>query len=167
MGSSTATSIDIRIGAFDSVPASGFDNVGAVGFGPPGNDLSFPDALAGDIMFNFSATFLNRPGNEGDSYDPFNPFGNDLENLMLHELGHAAIGLGHPNNGPGDVMYVGNGCCDFINRELSPDDILGARTVYGVSSIPEPSPVLLLGIPLMGFSIATIGRKSAKKARAK
>ena len=31
-------------------------------------------------------------------------------------------------------MYVGNfpGCCDFVNRQLSPQDLFGAQTVYGV-----------------------------------
>ncbi|MEZ6071983.1 MAG: matrixin family metalloprotease [Pirellulales bacterium] len=128
VGDPGAATVDIRIGAFTAVPGSGFSFVGAVGYGPPGNDELFPDSLAGDIMFNIDAGFLVKPGLEDDSVDPL---GNDLENLTLHELGHAAIGLGHPDSGPGDVMYVGEGCCDFINRELSVDDIAGARFVYG------------------------------------
>ena len=128
VGHPDATTVDIRIGAFTAVPASGFSFVAGVGYGPPGNDELFPDALAGDIMFNIDAGFLIKSGAEDD---PVDPLGNDLENLALHELGHAAIGLGHPVSGPGDVMYVGAGCCDFINRELSDDDVAGARFVYG------------------------------------
>ena len=132
-GATGATTPDIRIGAFNAVAGSGFSFVGGVGFGPPGNDLFFPDAFAGDIMFNLAAGFIRAPGNEGD---PITQFGNDLENLTLHELGHAAIGLGHPDQGPGDVMYVGPGAVDVINRQLSADDIAGAQFVYGPPPIP-------------------------------
>jgi hypothetical protein len=134
MAAPGATTPDIRIGAFHAVPLSGFSWVGAVGYGPPGNDLFFPDPLAGDIAFNLDVPHGIAPGGEGDPIPPF--FGNDLENLFLHELGHAAIGLGHPVQKPGEVMYVDAGCCDAINREPSPDDIAGAQVVYGASSIP-------------------------------
>lgn len=127
-GDPAATVPDIRIGAFNPAPGSGFSFVGAVGFGPPGDDINFPDAFAGDIMFNLAAGFIQPVGVEDD---PIVEFGNDLENLVLHELGHAAIGLGHPDSGPGDVMYVGPGATGFINRQLSADDITGARSVYG------------------------------------
>jgi hypothetical protein len=130
MGSVTAP--DIRIGAFVAVPNSGFSFVGAVGFGPPGNDLFFPDAISGDIAFNLSATHAIWPGAEGA---PAVPFTNDLEGLFLHELGHAAMGMGHPDEGPPEVMYVWAGCCEVVNREPSPDDIAGAQSVYGPSSI--------------------------------
>lgn len=130
-GSAGATAPDIRIGAFEPVPASPFDFLGGVGFGPPGDDLNFPDPLAGDVMFNLAATFIDPEGNEGD---PIVDFGNDLQNLFLHELGHAAMGLGHPVDGPGEVMYVGFDCCTLINRSPSPDDITGAQIVYGPSA---------------------------------
>ena len=133
VGAPGATTPDIRVGAFHPVPGSGFEFVGAVGYGPPGDDLNFPDPVAGDVMFNLSATFNLEAGAEGD---PFQLFGNDLEGLFLHELGHAAIGLGHPPAGPDEVMYVGAGCCTLINRLPSPDDIEGAQSVYGPSSIP-------------------------------
>jgi hypothetical protein len=133
VGAPGATSPDIRIGAFDPVVGTGFQFVGAVGWGPPGDDLNFPDPVAGDIQFNLSATFNMEAGDEGD---PFQLFGNDVEGLFLHELGHAAIGLGHPPAGPAEVMYVGAGCCTEINRLPSPDDIEGAQSIYGLSSIP-------------------------------
>lgn len=129
--------IDIRIGAFTALSGSGFAGLGAVGYGPPGNDTFpfFQDGLAGDIIFNLSQQFFVAPGNEGDIfYDGSGPYINDLEGLMLHELGHAAIGLGHPNSGIGEVMYVYDfpNCCNFVNRQLSPDDIAGVHAVYGV-----------------------------------
>ena len=116
-----ATTPDIRIGAFDPVPNSWFSFGAGVGWGPPGDDLHFPDAFAGDIMFNTAQTFVRAAGNEDD---PLAPIGaNDLEGLFLHELGHAAIGLDHPASGPGEVMYVGQDGVSFINRQLSADDI--------------------------------------------
>ena len=144
--------VDIRIGAFNSVAGSNFAGLGSVGYGPPGNDLNptFHDALAGDVVLNSNSNFFVAPGAEGSTY--YNGVGvykNDLESLMLHELGHAAIGLGHPANGLGDVMYVGAGAANIINRQLSPDDIAGARTVYGV---PEPSSGLyLIAVVISGF----------------
>ncbi len=128
MGTPGSNDPDIRIGAFQPVPGSGFSFAGAFGFGPPGDDLNFPDALAGDVFFNVVQPFLEASGAEDDLIAEI---GNDLENLTLHELGHAAIGLLHPPFGPGIVMYVGIDCCDRINRELDPDDIAGAQTVYG------------------------------------
>ncbi|HEU4428207.1 MAG TPA: matrixin family metalloprotease [Myxococcota bacterium] len=136
VGAPGATTPDIRIGAFEPVIGTGFEFVGAVGFGPPGDDLNFPDALAGDVMFNLAATFIAPAGNEGAVVSEF---GNDLEGLALHELGHAAIGLGHPGAGLAEVMYVGAGCCTLINREPSPDDIAGAQSVYGLSATPACS----------------------------
>ena len=130
MGTSGSTVPDIRIGAFAAATGSSFSFAGAFGFGPPGDDLNFPDALAGDVFFNIGQPFIQPAGNEDD---PIVGVGNDLENLTLHELGHAAIGLGHPTSGPGVVMFTGPGCCDRINRRLSPDDIAGARSVYGPS----------------------------------
>jgi hypothetical protein len=133
IGAPGATTPDIRVGAFAPVVGSGFDFVGAVGWGPPGDDLNFPDPVAGDIQFNLAAGFRVESGDEGD---PLPPFVNGLEGLFLHELGDAAIGLGHPAAGPDEVMYVGAGCCTFVNRLPSPDDIEGAQSIYGVSSIP-------------------------------
>lgn len=133
MGAPTATTPDIRVSAFAPVANSGFSWVAGVGYGPPGNDLFFPDAVAGDIVFNLAQTFIIPAGSEGT---PIGILGNDVENLFLHELGHAAMGLGHPALGPGEVMYVGANCCNVINREPSADDIEGAVSVYGLSSIP-------------------------------
>lgn len=135
---SGATTPDIRIGAFMPAPGHSFNFVGAVGFGPPGFG---PDPLAGDILFNLAAAFDIAPGTE--DVTPLPPFTNDLEGLVLHELGHAAIGLGHPEwNGENPdqrVMYVGDFanpdapfCCESVNRALHPDDRAGAWYAYGI-----------------------------------
>jgi len=129
----TATTPDIRIAAFAAVASSGFSYIGAVGYGPPGDDLNFPDPVAGDIVFNLSNAFSLFPGAEGTLKPDFT---NDVEELFLHELGHAAMGLAHPASGPPEVMYVGPGCCTVINRVPSPDDIAGAKVVYGNSATP-------------------------------
>jgi len=143
-GQQGATSPDIRIGAFHAVPQSGFSFVGAIGYGPPGiitpaND--FPES--GDIFFNLDAAFQIAAGSE--DLTPIQWWqGNDLEGLFLHELGHAALGLGHPpwaNENPDQrVMYVGDWtnpdapwCCETINRQFHPDDIAGAQYVYGIA----------------------------------
>ncbi len=126
-----ATAVDIRIGAFHPDPTHSFKDVGAVGFAPPWNG----GTLAGDVLFNLDAFFQIAPGDE--DVTPIDYFqGNDIEGLFLHELGHAAIGLGHPD--PADaatdvnsVMYVGWDCCTYINREPAADDVNGAVYTYG------------------------------------
>lgn len=136
VGSAGATSPDIRIGAFNPSGVCCFNFVAGVGFGPPGDDLNFPDPLAGDVMLNLAQPFILPSGPEGSA---IGQSGNDLENLVLHELGHAAMGLGHPAAAPGEVMYVGPSCCTLVNREPSPDDVAGAQVVYGPSSTPACS----------------------------
>jgi hypothetical protein len=136
--SAGATTPDIRIAAFQPAPGHSFNFVGAVGFGPPGFG---PDPLAGDIMFNLAATIDIVAGVE--DVTPMPAFTNDLEGLLVHELGHAAIGLGHPSwdNATPDqrVMYVGDWqnaeapfCCETVNRQLHPDDRDGAWFTYGI-----------------------------------
>lgn len=140
---------NIRIGAFAPDPDHWFQFAGAIGYGPPGfitPENQFP--LSGDIFFNLNglgiqSPFHIAPGMEDvDSVNVFQ-YGDDLEGLFLHELGHAAIGLNHPSWDGEDpdrrVMYVGDFqnedapfCCTAINRQLHPDDIAGARFVYGV-----------------------------------
>ncbi len=135
-GDAGAYTPDIRIGAFTPVAGSGFQWVAGVGYGPPGDDTNpnYHDPVAGDIILNLNVTFRIHDLPEGAA---FNGWENDLEGLLLHELGHAAMGLGHPVSGVPEVMYVGPGCCTNINRIPSPDDLAGARSVYGPSSTPE------------------------------
>ena len=141
--SAGSTTPDIRIGAFVPQAGHSFNNVGAVGFGPRGGPWSTEDGLAGDILFNLGATFDIVAGIEDTT--PIPAFTNDLEGLMLHELGHAAIGLGHPDwdgvsNPDQRVMYVGQWNnpaappgAQTINRQLHADDIAGARFTYGLA----------------------------------
>jgi hypothetical protein len=143
-GQQGTTSPNIRIGAFHAVPNSGFSFVGAIGYGPtgivtPGEDFSG----AGDIFFNLDAGFQIMNGIEDVTPIDYN-LGNELEGLILHELGHSAIGLGHPpwNGEDPDkrVMYVGDffshpewpECCLTVNHKPHPDDVAGAQYVYGI-----------------------------------
>lgn len=143
-GQQGVTSPDIRIGAFHAVPESNFSYVGAIGYGPPGiitPENDFPES--GDIFFNLDAGFQIASGEEDVTPLDWN-LGNDLENLFLHELGHAAIGLGHPRWEGEDpdqrVMYVGDyfshpewpECCETVNHSLHVDDIAGAQYIYGI-----------------------------------
>ena len=144
---------NIRIGAFVPLADHFFEGTGAVGFGPPGfildPELDFPES--GDILFNLNGNkfgglqtpFHIATGTEDVTPVDFFNFGDDLEGLFLHEVGHAAIGLAHPPWDGEDpdrrVMYVGDFqtpgapfCCTAMNRELHPDDIAGARFVYGL-----------------------------------
>jgi hypothetical protein len=159
-----SSAVDIRIGAFHSVQNTFFAGLGGVGYGPPGNDFNvfFRDALAGDIILNLDSAFFVAPGNEGDIFYTGGLYRNDLEGLMLHELGHAAIGLGHPADGIGDVMYVGPNAANFINRQPSPDDIRGLQTVYGVTAVPEPSALLLVSLLFLPCIRRTRGKGSAR-----
>lgn len=133
------TAIDIRIGAY--VFASGF--AGGAGYGPPGNDLFFPDPLAGDLALSANNNFQIAPGAEGDLLPtPGGAYFNDIEGLILHELGHT-LGLGHSTN-PDSVMcgYVdsnfdGSAChYELINRQLDADDIAGMQFLYGPATPP-------------------------------
>jgi hypothetical protein len=114
----------IRIGVFAFAP--GVAEAG-VGFAPPPNG----GTGEGDILFNSNDFYQFAPGNEGDAYDTtFAP--NDIEGLILHELGHAAVGLNHPpNDGSCQVMCVEPACLGHIKRKLTPDDIAGAQFLYG------------------------------------
>jgi hypothetical protein len=160
-----SSAIDIRIGGFHSLAGSGFSFVGAVGYGPPGDAINFPDPVAGDILINLDSLFIRAAGSEDDVFYHGGTYSNDLEGLVLHELGHAAIGLGHSTDGPnaqgiGDVMYVDDfpNCCNFINRQLSAQDIAGARSVYG--AVPEPSALwaLLIAVISLRWHRRTLGR---------
>lgn len=114
----------MRIGVFafdESISEAG------VGYAPPPNG----GTGAGNILFNSNDFYQFAPGNEGDAYDiTYAP--NDIESLILHELGHAGVGLNHPaNDGTCQVMCVDAECLGHIKRKLTPDDIAGAQFLYG------------------------------------
>ncbi|GLJ50442.1 hypothetical protein SUGI_1074820 [Cryptomeria japonica] len=82
----------------------------------------------------------------------------DLETVALHEIGHL-IGLDH-SNVTGSVMFPSIEARS-VNRELKPDDIEGARYLYGPSNhfnnMPEPGSyyytAATMPAPLPCFSI--------------
>jgi hypothetical protein len=135
------TQPDIRIGAFSFGVG---DYAGAAGFGPPGNDVNFPDPLSGDIAFNDMNNFNIDPGSEGAPLQtgPGGLYLNDIEGLLIHEIGHT-LGIGH--SAMPDAVLCGyqspqfNGsACDYthVNRVLTADDRKAVKYIYG----PAPSP---------------------------
>lgn len=147
LGATGASTPMIRIGAY-TLNEEFWGVPGAIGIGPPGFGGHENYPYSGDVIFNLNRTAQIAPfhiatGTEDvtpvDSYN----YGDDLEGLFLHELGHAAIGLNHPRwageNPDTRVMYVGDWldenapyCCQAINHELHPDDIAAAQYVYGI-----------------------------------
>ncbi|MCB1841809.1 MAG: matrixin family metalloprotease [Halioglobus sp.] len=138
----TVAAPDIRIGAF-SFGAG--DLSGAAGFGPPGDDVNFPDALAGDIAFNSANNFNIDPGAEGDPLQtgPGGLYLNDIEGLLLHEIGHT-LGIGHSQE-PSAILCgyqspnFDGSSCDYahVNRVLTPDDLNAVRNIYGPAPPPD------------------------------
>ncbi len=147
LGAVGASTPMIRIGAY-ALNQDYWGVPGAIGIGPPGfgGHENFP--YSGDVVFNLNRTAQIAPFHIASGEEDATPvdsflYGDDLEGLFLHELGHAAIGLNHPKwageNPDRRVMYVGDFqneeapfCCQAINRQLDPDDIAGAQYVYGI-----------------------------------
>ncbi len=102
---------DIRIGAY------AFSNSWVAGsyYPPQVNNYS----LAGDIDFNANDGF-----NIGSTYD--------LYTVAVHELGHA-LGLGESSitNAVMNAVYSG------VKSGLSPDDVSGIQSIYGIGRTPD------------------------------
>ncbi|MEZ5501656.1 MAG: matrixin family metalloprotease [Halioglobus sp.] len=132
----TVTQPDIRIGAFSFGVG---DYSGAAGFGPPGDDINYPDPLSGDIAFNNLNNFNIDPGSEGAPLQtgPGGIYLNDIEGLLLHEIGHT-LGIGHSAVTDGVMCgYQSPGfdgsACDYthVNRVLTADDLQAVKYIYG------------------------------------
>jgi hypothetical protein len=161
-----STSPDLRIGAFHFAPG---DLAGGAGFGPPGDDLHFPDALAGDLALNDQSRFTVATGPEGSPLPTDQgAYLNDVEGLLLHEIGHT-LGLAHSDVVagvmcgyvfPGDVFD--GSLCDYahVNHELDADDVAGIRAIYGLPAAPVPGPpAWLLGPALLATGMHALARR--------
>ncbi|MBN8279771.1 MAG: matrixin family metalloprotease [Gammaproteobacteria bacterium] len=131
----------IRIGVFEM----GYGAPAGAGFAAPPNGF-IPNSSqlatgAGDLILNSTYHFQNPAGAEGAPLDSF-PLGggyflNDLEGLILHEIGHT-LGLDHSADAtavmcgwPYSCTY-GNVTTYVINRQPEPDDVAGLRVLYGL-----------------------------------
>ncbi len=130
----------IRIGVFEM----GYEAPAGAGFAAPPNGF-IPNSSqfatgAGDVILNSTYAFQNPAGAEGTPLDAFpqggGPFLNDLEGLILHEIGHA-LGIAHSGD-PAAVMCGYPAACTYydpgtyvINRQLEPDDVVAGQTLYG------------------------------------
>src|SRR5580698_3597479 len=171
------TAIDIRVGAYT---ITGSSDVGGIGYGPPRDAVNFPDALAGDITFSLANNFQIAAGADGAALPLINgQYYNDVESLMLHEIGHA-LGLGHsadPNavmcgyvviNG---VTYDGSQCTNtptasynVIHRKLQPDDIAGVQFLYGAPTGDAASadgPLPLWSYLALGSVLLLVARRQS------
>ncbi len=132
---------DIRVGAH------AFDGAGGVlahGFFPPNNGVT----AAGDIHFDSGDLWKLAFGGPGFS----------IFQVMAHEIGHA-IGLGHTGV-PNSLM---NPFYTESFTGLQPDDIAGARFIYGnaVTAVPEPSSLLVFAaVGVVGWAV----RRRVKQA---
>jgi Matrixin len=138
-GGATASG-DIRIGGHTFDGPLGLQ---AHTFFPPVNGGTF----AGDIHLDTAEIW--KIGFGGPGFDIFT--------LVAHEIGHA-IGLGHTAV-PGSLMNP------FYTEAFSgpqADDIAGAVFIYGpprVAAIPEPAPLSLLMLGLLGLFASLARRK--------
>jgi Matrixin len=169
------TAIDIRIGAYT---ITGSSDVGGIGYGPPRDAVNFPDALAGDIAFSSGNNFQIAAGADGAALPLINgQYYNDVESLLLHEIGHA-LGLGHSAD-PNSVMcgyvvingvtYDGSQCTNsptasynVIHRKLQPDDIAAVQFLYGARSDSADGPLPLWVYAVLAGVLLLVGTRAQR-----
>ncbi|WP_066341054.1 matrixin family metalloprotease [Azohydromonas lata] len=122
---------DIRIGAHF---VDGSAGTLAYSYFPPVNGLS----AAGDIFMDTAERW--KIGFGGNGYDVFQ--------VVTHEIGHS-LGLEHTPRT--DALM--NAFYTERFRGLQADDIAGARFLYGVRPIPEPSALALFGLGVVGVAL--------------
>lgn len=135
---------DIRIGAFGMDP-----DIAGIMLGTPG--------FAVDLFFNTALAWEFGTDAPGESDIPI-----DFGTVALHEIGHA-IGLGHT---PLNVFAIMSPSApEAARRRLQPDDIAGARFLYGPAAapVPEPSTLTMLGGALLALRSAR--RRAARSRR--
>jgi hypothetical protein len=129
----------IRIGVFAFACGSA-----GVGYAAPPNGF-YPSSStfatgAGDLLLNSNCSFQAPAGAEGSHLESFpqggGSFLNDLEGLLVHELGHT-LGLDHTDVTTA-VMCAWPADCSYfhpelyaINRQPDADDVAGIQTLYG------------------------------------
>lgn len=139
---------DIRIAAWELTSAS----LVAHAF-QPGTEAIYGlgGTLAGDLHLDVNRNWVDDPL-AGPSSTRF-----DIYTIVLHEMGHA-LGLGH-STVRGSVMenaYRG------AKRELTPDDVAGIQSLYGV---PEPGTAVLVVVAVVVFAMR--GRYACRAVRVK
>ncbi len=154
--------------ADDPYCTAGNLGVGLISFGDPLNELSLGTLAIGGGCGNSSTHVINGQVfgafthglvvlNDDAALAGFRTAPN-ITRILQHEIGHG-IGLGHSDQGPGNIMHPS--CCPPgmpFPPDLGPDDLAGLVFIYPVPVVPPCS--YTIGPPTSSFSAAFGGRES-------